>query len=137
MNRRHYLSSISLAAAFSGCITNSQNTQSEPETNKEPDPSEDIFIFVSNERNEQTEIAITVMTASGAVIAERSTTLNTGETVEVYTGITEPGDYPYTFSLNGEQQFKYTYNVDEFRVQNGLDIAISVGDENIEVSAED
>jgi len=139
MKRRHYLSSIPLAIALPGCIVDSpyEQSESEPETNDEPDPDEDIFIFVSNERSEQIKVAITVMNASGSVVAERHTMVNTGESVGIYTGITEPGDYPYAFSLNREQQFKYTYNVGEFRVRNGLDIEISVGDEDIEVSAED
>jgi hypothetical protein len=36
-------------------------------------------------------------------IAEKSTMLDPAEGVEVYTGITETGEYPSVFSLNGEQ----------------------------------
>lgn len=135
MNRRQYLSSLLLTVPLSGCTLISRtNNQSQT---SDPGPSEDIFIFITNERAEQITVSLTVMNNDRSVIGEESTTLSSKETIKVYTGITETGDYPYVFSLNGQQQFEYTYNVDDFRLQNGLDIDISVEESDIQVSAED
>jgi hypothetical protein len=96
------LSAVPLAIALGGCLTDSQNAQSEPETD-EPDPSEDLFMSISNERSEQISVSLTVMDTNRSPIAEKSTMLDPAEGVEVYTGITETGEYPSVFSLNGEQ----------------------------------
>lgn len=137
MDRRNYLSTLLLSTVLPGCLANSQNAQPEPEATENPDPSEDIFIFISNERNEQIMASLTVMNSGGSVIAEENTTIEPGETVEVYTGITETGVYPYAFFVNGQQQFEKPYNIDEYRLENGLDVNISVMENGIEVSAED
>ncbi|MXR51236.1 hypothetical protein GRX03_06415 [Halovenus sp. WSH3] len=141
MERRQFVFTLLLAVLGSGCARSSlsDNEDGDSESDERPDPSEDIFVTVSNRRSQRVVAGVVVLESRGrgSVITERSVLLDPGESTAIYTGITSPGDYPYEIYLDGELAFEATYNVGEFDVETGSNIDIGIEPDELDIGAED
>jgi hypothetical protein len=137
MKRRRYLFSL-LAVSIPGCLGDSpsEDTDDSGEDNQ-PDVSRDIFVTVSNERSQRVTASVVVTDSADSIIAERTVELEPDESTAVYTGITEPGDYPYNVYLEGELAFAATYSVGKFDIEMGSNIDIAILADDLEISAAD
>ncbi|AHB67855.1 MULTISPECIES: hypothetical protein [Haloarcula] len=125
MKRRSLLSLSVLLIPFAGCSAET-----------DPDVAEDIFVVLYNESSEQATVAVSVVTGDSSVF-ECETAVNPSNRKNVYSGITETGDYTLTISLGDGREQEYPFNIEEYDLRMGSNIIVSIKETEIEFSIQE
>jgi hypothetical protein len=125
MKRRSLLSFSLLLIPFAGCPAET-----------DPDVAEDIFVVLDNEIPEQATVAVSVVTGD-SVVFESETAVTPSGRKNVYLGISETGDYTLTISLGDGREQEYPFNIEEYDLQMGSNIIVSITETEIEFSIQE
>ncbi|KAA9395947.1 hypothetical protein Har1130_15190 [Haloarcula sp. CBA1130] len=125
MKRRSLLSFLPLLIPFAGCAAET-----------DPDVAEDIFVVLDNETSEQATVAVSVVTGD-SVVFEGETAVTPSGRKNVYPGISETGDYTLTISLGDGREQEYPFNIEEYDLQMGSNIIVTINEAEIEFSIQE
>jgi len=125
MQRRSLLSLSVVLVPFAGCSAET-----------DPDVAEDIFVVLDNETPEQATVAVSVATGD-SVVFEGETAVNPSDSKNVYPGISETGDYTLTITLSDGREQEYPFNIEDYDLQMGSNIIVSITETEIAFSIQE
>lgn len=146
MRRRHFLRSatVALTAAFAGCLgdsdsadgdstTDADGTATETRTDETAVPPSDVELVLVDLTSGDGPAGISV-TMNGDAVFEGDVT-DGRRSVDL--GITATGYYDFAFAVEGGPERTYSFGVEEYTLEHGLNVIARLRDERIEVLEEE
>ncbi|MDS0277286.1 hypothetical protein NDI85_05740 [Halomicroarcula sp. S1AR25-4] len=131
MRRRQVLTAAALSiASLAGCTgpgtpdetptgdsteTDTSSTETDTVT---PDPDDPILLVVSNGRDVEQTVSVT-LTRGETTLLDESPTVEPGGRAEFDTGIADPGEYELAVDVEGDENRTFPVTIEAFDVRHG------------------
>ncbi|WP_226021911.1 hypothetical protein [Halomicrobium salinisoli] len=144
MKRRRVLALLSAALPLAGCfapeaeVQPDQSDNSTPtvtEATDTPDSSEDIFVSLQNETTEPVTAAVTI-TTNNSVFLEEEVSAGPSGINQLYSGITEQGDYELVVSIDDQREAEFSFGIGEYDLRMGSNLIVWIRDDEVGIGIE-
>ena len=125
MKRRSVLALSVVMIPLAGCSEES-----------DPDVAEDIFVRLHNESSDRVTVMVSVVTGD-SVVFEDQTSIAPSNVEEMYPGISETGEYTLTVSLDDGREREYPLVIEDYDLQMGSNIGVSISETDIQMRIEE